>query len=111
MTEVLDRLFAAENDRDWRTLETLLHPQIEWTLVGPITTIIRGREAYLKRLKEAYDNTPDAHFELQRSQSNGAGLVVTELLDNRGDVSVDVFDVRDGQVVREWEFLLGDSGR
>lgn len=39
--------------------------------------------------------------------SNEAGLIVTELPDSEGNVSVDVFDVRDGLVVHEWSSYSG----
>ncbi len=109
MTEVLDRLFSAENERDWDAFRSLLHPQVEWTLIGPKTTVIRGRDAYMRRIEDAYTSAPEVRFAVHRSLRNEAGLIVTELLDNEGNVSVDVFDVRGGLVIREWEFLLGDS--
>lgn len=111
MTEILVRLFAAENERDWAAFRALLHPQVEWTLVGATTTTIRGRDAYMRRIEDAYASAPGAWFSVHRWLHNEAGLIVTELIDNEGNVSIDVFDVRDGRVLREWEFLLGNQIR
>ena len=112
MDGVLVELFAAENARDWATFQTLLHPEVEWTLIGPDTTaVVRGRTTYMNRILAAYESASDARFTVRRSLSNEAGMIVTELIDNHGDVSVDVFDVRNGLVRREWEFLLGDTTR
>jgi len=58
MTEVLDRLSSAENERDWDAFRSLLHPQVEWTLIGPKTTVIRGRDAYMRRIEDAYTSAP-----------------------------------------------------
>ncbi len=80
-------------------------------MIGATTIVIRGRDAYMRRIKDAYTSAPDARFAVHRTLRNQAGLTVTELLDNEGNVSVDVFDVRDGLVIREWELLLGDSAR
>ncbi|GAA1452452.1 nuclear transport factor 2 family protein [Nesterenkonia lacusekhoensis] len=112
MNDVLDELFAAENARDWTTFRALLHPEVEWTLIGSGTTsVVHGRDAYMNRLEATYESAPDAEFTLRRSLRNDAGLIVTELIDNHGNVSVDVFDVRNGLLRREWEFLLGDGAR
>lgn len=101
-TDVVDRLFAAENRRDWEVFRALLHPQVEWTIIGPTDAVIRGRDAYMQRIEAVYAAAPAARFTVRRSLNNFAGLVVTELMDNAGDISVDVFYVRDGVVVREW---------
>jgi len=63
----------------------------------------------MRRIEDAYTSAPEVRFAVHRSLRNEAGLIVTELLDNDGNISVDVFDVRGGLVIREWEFLLGDS--
>lgn len=102
MDDVLAELFAAENARDWVAFEVLLHPEVEWTLIGQdATAVVRGRTAYMNRILAAYEAAPDARFTVRHSVRNEAGMMVTELIDNNGDVSVDVFDVRDGQVRRE----------
>lgn len=112
MDDVLSELFAAENARDWAAFQALLHPEVEWTLIGPdATTVVRGRTAYMRRILAAYESASDAKFSVRRLLRNEAGMIVTELIDTHGDVSVDVFDVRDGVVRREWEFLLGDTAR
>ncbi|QDO88684.1 nuclear transport factor 2 family protein [Ornithinimicrobium ciconiae] len=112
MDSVLAELFVAENARDWATFHALLHSEVEWTLIGPdATAVVLGRSAYMDRILAAYESAPGARFSVRRSLRNEAGMVVTELIDNHGDVSIDVFDVRDGQVRRQWEFLLGSTVR
>lgn len=112
MDDVLANLFTAENARDWQTFEALLHPDVEWTIVGPDpTVVVSGRRQYMDRILEAYDSAPGARFDVHRSRRNDSGLVVTELVDNVGNVSVDVLEIRDGLVRREWEFLLGNAAR
>lgn len=68
MDDMLANLFAAENARDWVAFEALLHPEVEWTLIGPHTaTVLRGRTAYMKRILAAYQSAPDASFTVHRS--------------------------------------------
>jgi len=65
----------------------------------------------MRRIEDAYASAAEARFAVHRSLRSEVGLIVTELLDNEGNVSVDVFDVHDGLVIREWEFLLGNQVR
>lgn len=110
MDDVLPELFAAENARDWTAFRALVHPGVEWTLIGPdATTVVSGRTAYMSRILAAHKSASNVSFAVRRSLRNEAGMTVTELIDNHGDASVDVFDVRDGLVRREWEFL-GEAG-
>lgn len=92
MDDVLSGLFAAENARDCAAFQALLHPEVEWTLIGPdTTTVVRGRTAYMRRILASYKFASDARFSVRRSLHNDAGMIVTELLDTHGNVSVDVF--------------------
>ncbi|MBT2486168.1 MULTISPECIES: nuclear transport factor 2 family protein [unclassified Microbacterium] len=107
MDQVLHRLFAAENDRDWETLTALLDPAVTWFLVSGATTVIRGRDDYVSRLQAAYEGRPAARFRVERFRETGHGRTMCELVDDVGRVSVEVFDVRDGLLVTEWEFPFG----
>jgi len=105
--ETLRRLFVAENARDWETLASLLDPDVTWQLIADETTLIRGRNQYLARLQAAYEARPSARFEVVNSRDTGRGRVLCELVDDLGAASIEVFDIRDGLVFREWEFLFG----
>jgi ketosteroid isomerase-like protein len=107
LDETLRRLFAAENTRDWDAVAQLLHPRVTWILVGDRTSSIEGRDAYLARIEAAYADRPTARFEVARWRGSGRGRILCELVDDEGAVSVEVFDVKNGLVVREWEFLFG----
>lgn len=103
----LEALFAAEQRRDWPALGQLLHPAVTWTIVtGQGSRTIRGRQAYLERLAAAYRDAPTATFTVRRAWLADDGLVATELVDDGGRVSLDVFALADGLVRHEWEHLL-----
>lgn len=112
MNDVFDELFAAENSRNWTTFRSLLHPEVQWTIVGPeAPALVEGRAAYTERIKAAYEFAPAAEFTVCRSLRNEEGTTVKELIDHHRNVSVDVFDICNGLVRREWEFLLGMDAR
>ncbi len=104
----LEQFFAAENARDWKRYATFLHPEVVWTLVdGATERRIVGREEYLAVIRRAYAGVSttfrciDMTVDVQRSR------VASLLVSDTGDRSLDVFDVEDGLIRREWEFLLG----
>ena len=107
LDETLRRLFAAENTRDWDAIAQLLHPRVTWLVVGDRTSLIEGRDDYVARLEAAYADRPTACFEVVRWRDSGRGRVLCELVDEEGAMSVEVFDVENCLVVREWEFLFG----
>ena len=71
----------------------------------------KGRDRYLARLKAAYEARPSARFEVVNWWDAGRGRILCELMDDLGEASVEVFDVRDGLVIREWEFIFGRNER
>lgn len=107
LPEPLRRLFAAENGRDWAAFATLLDPDVVWHLHGDRSETVEGREAYLRRIETAYRGRPAASFTVERYRSSGWGRVLVELVDTRGEVSVEVFLLRDGLVLEEHEFFFG----
>ena len=109
--DVIRRLFIAENARDWDTLAGLLDPDVTWQLIADETTVIKGRDKYFARLKAAYEARPSAQFEVVNWRDTGRGRILCELMDDLGEASVEVFDVRDGLVIREWEFVFGRDER
>lgn len=108
LERLLERFFAAENARDWAAYAGFLHPGVEWTLVddGAKRRIV-GREDYLAAIVAAYDGTSTAFSCLDMTVDRGRGRVVTLLVNDDGERSLDIFDVEDGLIRREWEFLLG----
>ena len=108
LERLLERFFAAENARDWAAYEGFLHPGVEWTLVddGAERRIV-GREDYLAAIAAAYDGTGAVFSCLDMTVDRGRGRVATLLVNNDGKRCLDVFDVEDGLIRREWEFLLG----
>lgn len=108
LERLLERFFAAENARDWATYASFLHPGVEWVLVddGAERRIV-GREEYLAAIVAAYDGTGAVFSCLDMTVDRGRGRVVTLLVDDDGERCLDVFDVEDGLIRREWEFLLG----
>lgn len=52
--ETLIRFFRAENERDWETYRTFLHPEVVWHLHGERDRTIRGVEDYLQTVRDAY---------------------------------------------------------
>ncbi len=105
---VLQRLFAAENARDWAAVADLVHPEVEWTVVGDDgERVVTGREPYLDALAAAYDGS-EAQFRcVEVTRSEGDRRTVTQLVDTDGRRSLEVFELEGGLVRREWEFLLG----
>ena len=108
LERLLERFFAAENARDWATYASLLHPGVEWVLVddGAERRIV-GREDYLAAIVAAYDGAGAVFSCLDMTVDRGRGRVATLLVDDDGERCLDVFDVEDGLIRREWEFLLG----
>ena len=108
LERLLERFFAAENARDWAAYASLLHPGVEWTLVddGAERRIV-GREDYLAAIAAAYDGTGTVFSCLDMTVDRGRCRVVTLLVNDDGERSLDVFDVEGGLIRREWEFLLG----
>lgn len=105
--EVLARFFRAENERDWETYRALLHEDVVWHLHGEQDRTIRGVDEYLQTIRDAYAGS-DAHFRVEEAHEAADGRrVVVLLVDDSGRRSCEVFDIEDGLIRREHEFLLG----
>ncbi|MGB7817688.1 MAG: DUF429 domain-containing protein [Ornithinibacter sp.] len=105
---VLQQLFDAENNRDWVAVGDLLHPDVRWTIVGAEgERVVEGKESYLEALATAYEGS-ETHFRCVEVTRSGDGArTVTMLVDDDGRRSLDVFELEEGLVTREWEFPLG----
>ena len=105
--EVLARFFRAENERHWETYRAFLHEDVVWHLHGEQDRTIRGVDEYLQTIRDAYAGS-DAHFRVEEAHEAADGRrVVVLLVDDSGRRSCEVFDVEDGLIRREHEFLLG----
>ena len=102
--EALEALFDAENHRDWETFAAFLHPDVEWALNG---RLVRGRQACIATLQDHYRGS-GARFRLHQLLDSDDGTTVAALLVNSaGERSLEVFEVVEGLIRREWEFELG----
>lgn len=103
---VLVRLFDAENRHDWSDLAALLHPDVEWTVVPSRRGRSVGIAAYLERLEGAYSESGGTTLKVRHVIRGGDDLTATELVDQDGGVSLEVFQLEDGRVRRTWEYLF-----
>lgn len=62
--ETLIRFFRAENERDWETYRTFLHPEVVWHLHDERDRTIRGVEDYLQTVRDAYARS-DTRFRVE----------------------------------------------
>lgn len=102
----LTQFFEAENARDWARYRSFLHPEVVWELHGDEVRVIRGVEEYLSVIRAAYADTT-IQFTCERMDvSADDNRIVTYLVNDQDERSVDIFEFNDGKIVREYEFLL-----
>lgn len=98
--------FKAENERNWTTYVEFLHPDIIWSLHGSETKVINGINEYLSTIKMSYMNN-DSHFICKKLEiSNDEKRVMAFLVNDKKERSLDVFEMKNGLIYREYEFLL-----
>ncbi|WP_084039507.1 DUF4440 domain-containing protein [Demequina sp. NBRC 110053] len=108
LPDTLESLFDAERRRDWKRLRMLLHPDVIWTVIDREESRVVGAQAYIDRLMAAYRDGGASDFVVSHVRRGSEGLVATELIDEEGRISVDVFKIDEsGVLVQEWEHLLG----
>lgn len=104
-----DRLlsfFEAENKRDWPTYRKFLSPDVAWTLHSKQTRTIRGIDAYLAAITQAYQDS-DSTFVCEALYQSGDGSrIVAILRNNLGERSCDAFVFSGGLIAEEYEFTL-----
>lgn len=104
---LLREFFSAENRRDWAAYARFLHPDVTWTLYSQPVKIVRGAKAYLEAMQAAYAASSDT-FVCETMQAGADGRrIVTLLCNNHGERSCDIFDLENGLIIAEYEFLLG----
>lgn len=55
--EKLTLFFQAENQRDWKTYQNFLHPEIIWELHGQEVSTIHGIDDYLLKIQQVYHHS------------------------------------------------------
>lgn len=104
--EKLKAFFQAENERDWQAYLTFLDEAVVWELQGDQLEVIRGKDAYLQRIQAAYQDS-FVHFTCHYYQTNAdQSQIVTLLCNSLGHYSCDIFEFRQGLIVKETEYLL-----
>ncbi|HEX7350886.1 nuclear transport factor 2 family protein [Brachybacterium sp.] len=106
LPQALVGLFDAENRRDWEGLAALLHPDVEWTVTPSRRGRTVGIDAYLERLEESYRESGEAVFKIRRIVRGDDALTATELVDQAGNISLEVFELDNGLVRRAWSYLF-----
>ncbi|MCW6652885.1 nuclear transport factor 2 family protein [Aerococcaceae bacterium NML210727] len=105
--ELLHKFFEAENKRDWETYKQLLHPQVEWYLYGETHRQFTGIEQYTDTIAKFYEQT-DIRFSCKKMiVSHDGSRIVTHLINDAGESSIDIFDFKDSLIYREYEFIMG----
>ncbi|HWQ51895.1 MAG TPA: nuclear transport factor 2 family protein [Terriglobales bacterium] len=99
---LLTAFFDCENRRDWEKYETFLDGRVVWILNG--NEVMDGRTSYMRRITAAYEGSDDT-FVCRRMTGEG-GRIAAELQSSRGVISICIFDIEGGRIVREWEFIL-----
>lgn len=102
--EKLNAFFTAENKRDWEAYRDFLHPDVKWTLYGETTREIKGIDAYMDAIKNAYNNSGDT-FRCESMYTNGDRIAAI-LVNSRNGRSIDIFEFENGLICREYEFIF-----
>ena len=105
--EILQRFFSLENERNWRDYEAYLSEDIEWILnENEKQVVIHGKKSYLERVRHAYSYT-DVKFTIRAiARCERTNRIVSILESDDGDISIDVFELSNGKIAREWEYIL-----
>jgi ketosteroid isomerase-like protein len=104
--DMLLRFFEAENRRDWAEYGKYLAPDVVWELFSGQETTVRGIDRYIAAIKKAYDGSDDT-FVCEAMYHNGDGnRIVTILKNSHGQRSCDMFEIADGLIAKEYEFIL-----
>lgn len=100
---VIERFFDAENRRAFDEILPLVHDSVVCQ-TWPGGTPVAGRAAFMSALQEMYRDR-DATFSVVAMASDPERGVVFAEVEIEGKTSVDVFEVVDGKVVAEREYL------
>lgn len=101
--DLVRRLYAAENARDWEGVAMVAHPDIRWT-TWPSGRTVEGREDYVAALESMYRGRDTTLRVLAIAEDTTRATVFAEL-EIEGKRSVNVFHLVDGLVHQEREYL------
>lgn len=101
--DVVRRLLALENARDFDALEALVHPDVEWRS-WPDGDHAEGRADFMRRFRAQYvDREARAEVTAIGADPGGERVLVEFVIE--GKRSVCVFEIHDGLLLREREYL------
>ena len=106
-TALLERFFDAENNRDWETFKSCLHPEVMWFQHTETThTPVVGRDEYVDQIKAGYSEA-DGKFVCEGMMVSKSGnRISATLLSSNGNHIVAIFDFENGLIRWEYEFQL-----
>ncbi|GGP81858.1 nuclear transport factor 2 family protein [Saccharothrix coeruleofusca] len=107
-TDLVRRLYVAENARDWAGAAMLVHPDIRSTTWPSGRTVIGVRD-YLAALEEAYQGRDEPLRVLAIAEDTCKATVFAEL-EVAGKRSIDVFHLVDGLIHQERSYLCEGYG-
>ena len=106
-TELLEKFFAAENARDWKTYEECLHPEVMWFMHGESFHMpVVGREEYMAEIKKGYENKAGGFTCESTEVSRSGNRIAAMLRSSTGERVMCVFDFEDGLIRWKHEFLV-----
>lgn len=79
---LVSQFLEAENRRDWITVANHLADDITYHVIGSVGEIVRGRQAYLAKMRATYTELPDWQFTIRNIK--GGGDVVMVEFDGHG---------------------------
>lgn len=116
---LLKQFLEAENRRDWNLWASLLHPDVQYQIIGE-QEVVWGKENYVKRMQQAYTTLPDWQFrplhiygddQTIMVEFDGAGHFVGSYHGRQYEgvplhlTSVCIFEFRDGLISTVREYL------
>lgn len=100
---VVTSFYAAENDRDWDTIRRYVAEDIV-SRSYPSGDQVRGRDDYLAGMQAMYEGRSST-FEVHAISADPSTATVFAELSIESKWSVNVFELRDGQIFSEREYL------
>ena len=105
--ELLLAFFEAENRRDWAAYRRYLASDVVWVLHSNQIKTISGIDNYLDAIMKSYEGSASTFVCESLYQSSDETRIVTILRNNLGERSCDIFEFKDGLIVKEYEFIIG----
>lgn len=104
LEKIIYEFFQSENQRDWENYERFLSDEVQWIIFSTEgNRIVKGKQDYLKTIQRIYENLSSTFQILTILSNEELGIVMAELeMEDRR--SVDVFEIKDGLIIREREY-------